>query len=136
MIILTLGFFASLLVLFNLPFTFIVLPFHFTINMIIKIALSIVLYLQWLKAIKLHALKSTSKSISFLAQDSKGRWLCQTNSGQKAYGRILPGSFMNSAIIILLFKQLSRNTTIIIPCDSMETEEFRTLSARLKMRQN
>lgn len=81
--------------------------------------------------VRMHLLRCSPRAVVKLWQDSNGRFGCQFQMGQSAYGQIKSDSFHSSGLIVLRLRLSERVVHVIIPRDSLPPEAYSMLACRL-----
>lgn len=79
----------------------------------------------------MHVSKKNQHAIIKIWQDSKGQWGFENRRGQGYKAKMLPDTFKSRFLIILRFRTALKTYNILVLCDALRQNEYRTLCRHL-----
>lgn len=79
----------------------------------------------------MHVSKKNQHAIIKIWQDSKGQWGFENRRGQGYKAKLLPDTFKSRFLIILRFRTALKTYNILVLCDALRQNEYRTLCRHL-----
>lgn len=99
----------------------------------IRVLLACLISISLIAALNTHALLRSRRAIVHAVWDSDNQWTLRNAAGDEFDARLLSGSYVNSALVILNFSAGKRwlyRSLVLMP-DSLDADTFRQLRVRL-----